>query len=88
MSSRDDRPEALLQVAAAGGLQAWIARLDADPQRWFEGADKVPGSWWPAWYAWLAPHAGPQVAARRKPGNAQYQPIEEAPGEYVREKAS
>ena len=24
------------QVAAAGGLDAWIAQLDADPQRWVE----------------------------------------------------
>jgi hypothetical protein len=27
------------QVAAAGGLAAWMARLDADPQRWAERLD-------------------------------------------------
>jgi hypothetical protein len=27
------------QVAAAGGLEAWIAQLDADPQRWVERLD-------------------------------------------------
>ncbi|MDQ2997101.1 MAG: hypothetical protein M3R61_08615, partial [Chloroflexota bacterium] len=27
------------QVAAAGGLEAWIAQLDADPQRWIERLD-------------------------------------------------
>ena len=62
--------------------------LDAEPEGWFDGAEKVAGSWWPAWYAWLAPQSGPQISARRKPGNAEYTPIEEAPGAYVREKAS
>src|SRR4051794_26396439 len=62
--------------------------LDAEPEGWFDGAEKVAGSWWPTWYAWLAPQAGMQVAARKKPGNATYTAIEEAPGAYVREKAS
>jgi len=62
--------------------------LDAEPEGWLDGAEKVPGSWWPGWYAWLAAHSGTQVDARREPGNAEYTPIEEAPGAYVREKAS
>jgi polyhydroxyalkanoate synthase subunit PhaC len=64
------------------------ATLPADPERWFETADKVPGSWWPAWYAWLAPRGGVKVNAPKTPGNATYEPVEEAPGSYVREKAS
>ena len=32
--------------------------------------------------------SGTQIDARREPGNAEYTPIEEAPGAYVREKAS
>jgi polyhydroxyalkanoate synthase subunit PhaC len=64
------------------------ASLDADPDVWFDSAEKVPGSWWPAWTEWLAPHGGRQVAAPKKPGNAEYTAVEPAPGSYVKEKAS
>ena len=69
----------------------WITptrALDADADAWFDGAEKVPGSWWPAWYEWLAPHGGTKVNARKKLGNAEYRPVEEAPGSYVKQKAS
>jgi poly[(R)-3-hydroxyalkanoate] polymerase subunit PhaC len=70
----------------------WIARetdgrLDADPQRWFDNAEKVAGSWWPAWYSWLAPHAGTKVDAPKTPGNDEFTAIEPAPGNYVKAKA-
>ncbi len=64
------------------------ARLDADPDRWFDTAEAIPGSWWPAWISWLAPHSGRRVAAPKQPGNAEFAPVEEAPGSYVKEKAS
>ena len=32
-----------------------------DPDSWERGAEAHEGSWWPAWEAWLAAHAGPQV---------------------------
>ena len=73
--------------SGAGGADG-ESGLDADPERWFEDAEKVPGSWWPNWYAWIAPHGGPKVDARSKPGNATYTPVEDAPGSYVKEKAS
>ena len=64
------------------------ARLDADPDNWFDAAESIPGSWWPAWSSWLASHGGRRVAAPKEPGNAEFVPIEEAPGSYVKEKAS
>jgi polyhydroxyalkanoate synthase len=51
---------------AAGGQ----ARLDADPDSWFDGAESVPGSWWPTWVDWFAPYSGTRVVARKKLGNA------------------
>jgi polyhydroxyalkanoate synthase subunit PhaC len=66
----------------------WINEAASDdPDAWFDAAESIPGSWWPAWYGWLAPHAGPKVNAREKPGNTQFPPIEEAPGAYVKQKA-
>jgi polyhydroxyalkanoate synthase len=56
------------------------ARPDADPERWLDAAERVPGSWWPAWTNWLTPHAGRHVDAPEELGNAQFPPIEDAPG--------
>ena len=47
-------------------------------------AREVPGSWWPTWIDWLAPHGGDKVAAPRTPGNRQHRSIEPAPGRYVK----
>jgi polyhydroxyalkanoate synthase len=65
----------------------WTNRtVTRDPQAWLEGATEQPGSWWTEWSAFLDAHGGKQVAAPRKPGNARYQPIEPAPGRYVKVK--
>jgi polyhydroxyalkanoate synthase len=61
--------------------------LTADPDAWLAHAATVPGSWWAHWDAWLAPHDGPRRAAPAKPGNAQYPPLDAAPGSYVLAKA-
>jgi len=61
--------------------------LEADPDKWFAQAQEKPGSWWPEWMRWLAPHAGKPVPARRRLGDARHKPIEPAPGRYVKEHA-
>ena len=58
-----------------------------DAAKWLEGATEHPGSWWTEWAAFLAKHAGKQVAAPKKYGNATYKSIEAAPGRYVKVKA-
>ena len=50
-------------LARTGAAEGGQARLDADPDSWFGAAESVPGSWWPAWIDWLAPHGGPRVPA-------------------------
>jgi polyhydroxyalkanoate synthase len=59
----------------------------AAADEWFAGAQEHPGSWWTDWDAWLAGHAGKQLAAPKNPGSRRHKPIEPAPGRYVKQKA-
>ena len=61
--------------------------LVSDAEAWRAAATEQPGSWWPEWSTFLAGHAGEQIPAPRKFGNAAYKPIEPAPGRYVKVKA-
>ena len=54
--------------------------LDAEPEGWLDGAEKVPGSWWPAWYAWLAPQSGTQTDAPTRAGERRVHPDRGGPG--------
>ncbi|MFO1306156.1 MAG: class I poly(R)-hydroxyalkanoic acid synthase [Burkholderiales bacterium] len=66
----------------------WVNDLVTDaPDDWLARAQSTPGSWWPHWHAWLAEFAGKKRGKPREAGNAQYPPLEPAPGRYVREKA-
>jgi polyhydroxyalkanoate synthase len=77
-----------INPASKGKRSYWVNdTLEADADAWFEKAQEKPGSWWPEWMAWLAPHAGKLVPARKKLGDAAHKPIEPAPGRYVKERA-
>ncbi|MGL5117149.1 MAG: PHA/PHB synthase family protein [Beijerinckiaceae bacterium] len=52
--TRKDRHYRLLTTRAADPRP--------DPDSWAQTADVNPGSWWPAWFAWLSAHAGPYEA--------------------------
>jgi poly[(R)-3-hydroxyalkanoate] polymerase subunit PhaC len=69
----------------------WISAPQAaypqSPEDWLGAAESRPGSWWPAWRAWLDAHRGGERRAPARAGNAKYKPIEPAPGRYVKERA-
>jgi polyhydroxyalkanoate synthase len=69
---------------ASGKRNYWTN--DARPASagdWLATATSHPGSWWPHWYRWLDHHAGGRRAAPAACGNADYPPIDPAPGRYV-----
>ncbi|MBC6980852.1 class I poly(R)-hydroxyalkanoic acid synthase [Caulobacter sp. 17J80-11] len=67
--------------------QHWTnAALPASLAEWKAGAVEHPGSWWPHWAAWLAARSGPMVPAR-DPSAGPLEPIEPAPGAYVKVKS-
>jgi polyhydroxyalkanoate synthase subunit PhaC len=56
-----------------------------NPDSWAANAEKIQGSWWPAWTRWLARHSGPQTAL--PPAESKnFPPLCSAPGEYVHQK--
>jgi polyhydroxyalkanoate synthase len=52
-----------------------------------EESTEVEGSWWPRWSKWLKHYSGRMIPARSTLGNADFKPIETAPGRYVQEKS-
>ena len=66
----------------------WIStELPPDPDSWFEGATEMAGSWWPDWQRWILGFDKTQVAARQ-PGDGKLQPLQDAPGSYVKVRLS
>jgi len=66
----------------------WVnPKLPKTADAWFDGATEQAGSWWPAWYDWLAGHAGKAIAAPKSYGDRTHKAIEPAPGRYVKAKA-
>lgn len=51
---------------------------------WFDGAERREGSWWPEWQAWLSQGGKAKQVPAREPGGEALEPIEAAPGSYVR----
>jgi polyhydroxyalkanoate synthase len=59
-----------------------------DVNQWISKAKEHPGSWWTDWSNWLKSHAGKQIAAPKTYGKGKYKAIEDAPGRYVKQRAS
>jgi len=62
--------------------------LETDPQGWFDAAEEKQGSWWPDWDAWMKQHSTGTIPATGHLGNTAFNPIESAPGRYVKEKSN
>ena len=71
-----DNPKSTFQVAAD---------TPADPERWLASAEKVKGSWWPDYTAWLGERSGEEVPAPTELGGP-LPVLAEAPGTYVFDK--
>ena len=58
------------------------------PDEWMEEAKLHQGSWWPAWQSWLAERSSSKVKPPKMgaAGKKAYQVIEDAPGQYVRQR--
>jgi polyhydroxyalkanoate synthase len=54
-------------------------------ETWLAKAKERPGSWWPHWLQWIREH-DPSEVPPRIPGGSTLEPLEDAPGSYVRVK--
>ncbi|MEO0466197.1 MAG: alpha/beta fold hydrolase [Pseudomonadota bacterium] len=59
--------------------------LNLDPDDWAAGAEEVKASWWPMWAEWIKARAGRMKAAPKACGSKEFEPLYNAPGEYVLE---
>lgn len=55
-------------------------------EAWFEGAQKVGGSWWPDWHQWMAKKSGRKRNAWQVGAHPDFPVITDAPGEYVKKR--
>ena len=58
-------------------------KLPATADEWLKGTEEVAGSWWPFWMEWVQKRSGDKIPAPDKLGNADYAPLNPAPGRYV-----
>jgi poly[(R)-3-hydroxyalkanoate] polymerase subunit PhaC len=55
----------------------------ADPDGWYEKAERQQGTWWQDWAAWVTPRSGEERDAPAKLGSRKHKAAEPAPGTYV-----
>ena len=78
----------IVNPPAANKYCYWTnAKTPADPDQWVAGARQHDGSWWTDWQKWVKKYAGGEVDAR-EPGCGKVEPIEDAPGSYVKVRLS
>ena len=65
------------------GHYAGSTNFSDDHQVWKDESQFATGSWWPVWGEWLTDKAGEMVAARQLDSQ-----LQDAPGDYVHERAT
>jgi polyhydroxyalkanoate synthase len=76
----------VINPASKNKRSYWVnEKVDGDADAWLSVAEEQKGSWWNDWAAWLKPLAG-KLRSPRALGSATYEPIEPAPGRYVKER--
>ncbi|HMH17703.1 MAG TPA: class I poly(R)-hydroxyalkanoic acid synthase [Burkholderiales bacterium] len=77
----------IVNPASKNKRSHWIGEdLPKDAEAWMAAATEKQGSWWTDWSAWLEGSGGGRVKARTRFGNSKFEPIEPAPGRYVRQR--
>lgn len=76
--SEPDRAGQSFQVMTCGCNERYV-----DPETWQTCA--LARSWWPQWATWLADHSGTPTVPPYMGLGREKQPIEDAPGTYVRQ---
>jgi polyhydroxyalkanoate synthase len=62
----------------------WIhGPVVSNVETWLAQAEERPGSWWPDWLQWMRDQDPTEVPART-PGGGKLEPLEDAPGSYVK----
>jgi polyhydroxyalkanoate synthase subunit PhaC len=69
----------------SGKYQFWTGSKPkgSNVEAWIDKAKEHPGSWWPDWIEWIRGQDDTMVEART-PGGGMLEPIEDAPGSYVK----
>lgn len=70
---------------AKAKYQYWTGAIPSGDsvEAWLKAAREHPGSWWPDWLDWLKA-IDDETAPAREPGGGKFNPIEDAPGSYVK----
>ena len=66
-------------------IQSKKGKLPDTAEDWLKGTEEVAGSWWPHWMEWVQERGGKTKKAPKKLGNAEFKPLDPAPGLYVLE---
>ena len=79
----------VINPPAANKYCYWTnAQTPKDPDAWLAKATQHEGSWWPDWDAWAKKQSGKNTVPARIPGDGKLPVLDDAPGTYVKIRAS